>query len=195
MAKGSGHKPTLKISFNSPVVLTFALLCLAALLLNGFTGGAANRYVFSVYRSSLLDPLTYIRFFGHVLGHANWAHYIGNMTLILLVGPLLEEKYGWSFILQCILVTAFVTGLINFIFFPHVALCGASGVAFAFILLSSFTSINDGTIPVTFILIAIIYIGGEIYDGVFVADNISQLTHVIGGIVGAFFGYVIARKH
>ena len=195
MAKGSsGKKPTLKISFNSTAVLIFALLCLGALLLSNLTGGKTNTMFFSVYRASLLDPLTWIRFFGHVLGHSGWQHFIGNMTLILLVGPLLEEKYGTSFMVKLILVTAFVTGLVNFIFFPSVSLCGASGVVFAFILLSSFTSISDGSIPVTFILIALIYIGGQIYDGIFVNDNVSQLTHIIGGIVGAAFGYLMSTR-
>lgn len=195
MAKGSsGKKPTLKISFNSPAVLIFALLCLGVLLLSNLTGGQTNEMFFSVYRSSLLSPLTWIRFFGHVLGHSGWQHFLGNMTLILLVGPLLEEKYGTSFMVKLILVTAFVTGLVNFIFFPSVSLCGASGVVFAFILLSSFTSISDGSIPVTFILIALIYIGGQIYDGIFVNDNVSQLTHIIGGIVGAAFGYLMSTR-
>ena len=85
-----------------------------------------------------MSPLTYLRFFTHVLGHIGWAHFIGNASYLLLLGPLLEEKYGSKAILEIIGVTALVTGLINYIFFPHVALCGASGVAFAFIVLSSF---------------------------------------------------------
>ena len=82
------------IRFNAPVILTFALLSLLALLLGNWTDGAATYQYFSVYRSSLSDPLTYVRFFGHVLGHADYEHYMGNMLLMLLVGPGLEEKYG-----------------------------------------------------------------------------------------------------
>lgn len=88
-----------------------------------------------------------------------------------------------------ILITAVVTALANFIFFPHVALCGASGVVFAFIILMSFTGFSEGEIPLTFILIAVIFIGQQIYEGIFVKDDISQLTHIIGGIVGAIIGY------
>ena len=46
----------LKITFNSPAVLCFALVSGAALILNRLTGGAANRLVFSTYRASLLSP-------------------------------------------------------------------------------------------------------------------------------------------
>lgn len=187
-------KRNLRISFNSPVILGFSLICLLALLLDKITGGFTNRMVFSVYRSSMLDPLTYIRFIGHVFGHAGWEHFIGNITLILVVGPLLEEKYGSLNMVFVIISTALVTGLFHFIVFPGVQLLGASGVVFAFILLSSFTSIEEGKIPLTFVLVSVIYIGGQVYEGIFVRDNISSITHIIGGGVGAALGYVLNRE-
>lgn len=188
----SGRK--LKISFNSPVVLWFSIICLIALVLGNITNGASTTALFSVYQSSLLNPLTYVRFFGHIFGHANWEHFIGNIMMLLVVGPMLEEKYGSNNILFVILATALVTGVVNYIFFPHVQLLGASGVVFAFILLSSLTSIKEGSIPITFILVAVIYIGGQIYDGVFVQDNVSNLTHILGGGVGSALGYVMVKN-
>ncbi len=190
--KNNGRR--VRVSFNSPVILGFTIACLIVLLLDKVTGSISTNALFSVYRSSLLSPLTYIRFFGHVLGHAGWEHFIGNIMLILVVGPLLEEKYGSSNMLFVILSTALVTGIIHFIFFPHVQLLGASGVVFALILLSSLTSIQEGKIPLTFILVAFIYIGEQIYDGIFVQDNVSNLTHIIGGIVGSALGFVMNRN-
>lgn len=188
----SGKK--LKISFNSPVILCFAILCLLTLILNMLTNGLTNRVFFSVYRSPMTDPLTYVRFVGHIFGHADWEHFIGNITLLLVVGPMLEEKYGSLSIFIVILITAVVTGVVNFVFFPNVQLLGASGVVFAFILLSSMTSIREGSVPLTFILVAVIYIGGQIYDGIFVNDNVSNLTHIIGGLVGSCFGFVMSKN-
>lgn len=187
-------KKQLKISFNSPVILGFTLICFLSLLLGYLTKGSSTYTLFSVYRSSLLNPLTYIRLIGHVFGHANWQHFIGNIMLILVVGPLLEEKYGSSNMIVVILSTALVTGIVNIILFPHIRLLGASGVVFALILLSSFTSIKDGSIPMTFILVAVVYIGGQVYNGLFVHDNVSNLTHIIGGIIGASLGYVMNKN-
>jgi len=184
----------IKISFNSPVVLGFSLICLGAFVMNIITWGVANNLLFSVYYSSLANPLTYVRFFGHAVGHASWAHFFGNITLILVVGPMLEEKYGSWNMLFVILSTALITGIVNFVFFPNVQLLGASGVVFAFILLSSLSSMKDGTLPMTFILIAIIYIGGQIYDGLFVDSNVSNLTHILGGLTGSGLGYIM-QKH
>lgn len=184
----------LKVSFNSPVILSFTILCFFAMILNFITRGFANQIFFSVYRSSLLSPLTYVRFFGHVLGHAGWSHFFGNITLILVVGPLLEEKYGSANMLFVILATAFTTGIVHFIFFPGIMLLGASGVVFALILLSSFTCVKEGEIPLTFILVAVIYIGQQVYEGIFVQDNVSNLTHILGGMVGAALGYVMNKN-
>ena len=178
----------IKISFNSPVILGFTLFSLVALLLAQVTGGGTNDLFFSVYRAPLTDPLTWVRFFGHVLGHAGWQHFIGNIMLILVIGPLLEEKYGSGEVLFVILITAFVTGLLNFALFPQVQLLGASGVAFALILLSSFVSVKEGEIPLTFLLVAVIYIGGELIKGIFIRDSVSNLSHIAGGAVGAVLG-------
>ena len=119
---------------------------------------------------------------------------MGNAAYILLLGPMLEEKYGSSALIKAILITAVVTAAVNCIFFPNVAICGASGVVFTFIILTSFTGFNTGEIPLTFILIAVIFIGQQIYDGIFVKDNISQLSHILGGIVGGVIGYQWNRK-
>lgn len=183
------NKNNMRISFNSPVILSFSFICLVALILDKITNGFTTNMVFSVYRSSLVSLLTYVRFIGHVFGHAGWEHFIGNITLILVVGPLLEEKYGSMNMVLVIVSTAVITGIFHFIFFPGVQLLGASGVVFAMILLSSFTSIEQGKIPLTFLLVSVIYIGGQIYEGITVQDNISSLSHILGGGVGATLGY------
>ena len=184
----------LRIQYNSPVVLSFALLSLLALLLGQLTGGWTTRALFSVYRAPLTDPLTYVRMAGHVLGHSGYAHDMGNMTLLLVVGPPLEEKYGSRRLLGCILFTALASGLVQFIFFPGTALLGASGIVFMMIVLSSLAGMREGTIPLTLILVVLIYLGGEIVDAVTVRDNVSQLTHIVGGLCGAGLGFAMKRS-
>lgn len=183
-----------KIAFNSPVVLGFAAICLIATILNYITIGGSNKLLFMTYHSSLKSPMTYLRFFTHVFGHVDWTHFIGNMSYILLLGPMLEEKYTSKVLVEVIAVTALITGLINYVFFWQYALCGASGVVFAFILLSSFTSFKDGEIPLTFILVAVLYIGQQVVQGITVNDNVSNMAHIIGGIVGGAIGYALNKK-
>lgn len=187
------HRPTLKISYNAPVTLTFALLCALALALGNLTGGWTTVNLFEVYRCEL-TPLAFVRFFGHVLGHGSYAHFIGNIVLILVLGPGLEDRYGSFPILWAIVLTALVSGLIQFIFFPGTALLGASGIVFMMIMLASFGGMRSGTIPLTLILVAVFYLGGELWDAIFVDDNVSQLTHIIGGLCGTVLGFALGKK-
>ena len=187
-------KKKLKITFNAPVVLSLAAISFVATLLNYVTGGASGRVLFMTYHSPLSSPMTWIRAFTHIFGHADWTHLIGNMSYLLLLGPMLEEKYSSQTLAGVIAVTAVVTSVVNYIFFPGIALCGASGVVFAFILLSSFTEFREGEIPVTFILVAVFFLGQQICDGITVQDNISNMAHIVGGIIGGLLGYGLNKK-
>lgn len=184
----------LRIQYNSPVVLTFALISLGALLLGWATDGWTTTRLFLVYRAPLTDPLTYVRMVAHVLGHSGYAHYMGNMMLLLVVGPPLEEKYGSRKLLFCILVTALVSGLVQFFFFPSVALLGASGIVFMMIVLSSLAGMKEGAIPLTLILVAALYLGGEAVDAATVQDSVSHLTHIVGGLCGAALGFGMSKR-
>lgn len=183
-----------RITFNSPVVLGFILICFIVTLAGVLTGGLTTQVLFMTYRSSLTNPLTYLRLVTHVFGHSGWSHFLSNASYILILGPMLEEKYGSKRLVLVMLVTALATGLINFIFFPNIALCGASGIVFAMIMLASFTGFRDREIPLTAVLVAVIYIGQQVYEGITVDDNISNMAHIVGGIVGAVVGYVLNRN-
>ena len=182
-----------KIQYNAPVILTFTFLALVSYLLNYLTNGTLNRVIFSNYRTSFLDPMQYVRLFTYILGHANWEHFSGNFIIILIIGPMLEEKYGSKVLVKLMLVTALVTGLINTVF-SRDALLGASGIVYMFIILSSFTNAKKGKIPLTLIIVFFVFGGREIFAGAFAQDNVSQLAHIIGGICGALFAFKIKNK-
>ena len=176
--------------YNSVVVLTFFFFSFIVLILNYFTKGKSNKLLFSSYRSSPFEPLTYIRLFTHVLGHSDWNHFKNNFLYIILIGPMIEEKYGSLNLLIMILITALSTGVINSLVSKNRVL-GASDIVFMFIVLSSFVNINSGKIPVTLILILIFYVIDEIKDGLFKKDNVSHLGHLIGAICGCIYGFYI----
>ena len=143
--------------------------------------------------ANLLDPLTYLRMFSYVFGHANFAHFAGNITMLLLVGPIVENHYGsWNTVIM-MAATALAGGLLNMFFFDT-GILGASGLVFLMIILSAFTSMKKGEIPLTLILIAAIYLGQEIYSGIAVNDNISHFGHLCGGVSGIGFGIAFHKK-
>lgn len=194
MKGGENLHKKLKITFNAPITLGFVIICFIATLLGVISNGTITQTLFITYHSSLTNPMTYLRFITHIFGHSGWSYFIGNASYLLLLGPMLEEKYGSKVLLEIMGITAVVTGLVNYIFFWNVGLCGASGVVFAFIILASFTGFKEGEIPLTFILVAIIFIGQQVYEGIAVQDNISNMAHIVGGIVGAIVGYLLNKK-
>lgn len=61
-------------------------------------------------------------------------------------------------------------------------------------MLASFTDFREGEIPITYILVAAIFIGQQVYEGIAVQNNISNMAHIVGGIVGAIIGYGLNVK-
>jgi rhomboid protease GluP len=184
-----------RLRYNAPVILTFTLVATAVLIIDTLTAGAASKTFFSVYPGpALRNPLWYLRLFTHVIGHADWNHLLSNFSFVLLIGPILEEKYGSGKILAMMAVTALVTGLLASLVF-RVGLLGASGIVFMFILLGSFTNSRQGEIPLTFILVVVLFLAKEVVNGIMVKDNIAQFAHIAGGVCGGAFGYAATRSH
>jgi membrane associated rhomboid family serine protease len=179
-----------RITYNSPVILTFALCAIAVLFIDRLSEGFIDRFFMAPSRISWETPVDYFRLASHILGHSDWAHLFGNLVYILLLGPILEEKYGSLSLLLMILFTAFVTGITNVTFFSS-GLMGASGIVFMLIILVSIVDIKSGTIPLTFILVACFFIGTEALNALR-NDQIAQMAHIIGGVTGAIFGFSFA---
>ena len=184
-----------RIDYNAPFCLSFALLSVAVYLVSTLTGGWALQNVFSISGSaSLTDWMTYPRLVLHVLGHHTTSHLFTNLIVFLLVGPLLEEMYGPLLLILLSLATAVMTGLIMIIFFSG-SLAGASGIVFAMIILSSFANARTGTIPLTFILISLIFLGSEVIRAIGgEQQHIAQSAHIVGGLLGGMVGFFMVRK-
>lgn len=180
------------LSYNSVIILSFFFISLFALILNYLTKGKSNILLFSSYRSSIFNPLTYLRLITHIFGHASWSHFMNNFLYILLIGPMIEEKYGSINLIIMILSTAVITGILNTLFSKK-RILGASGIVFMLIILSSFVNITTGKIPVTLILICIFYVVNEIISGIFKKDDISHIGHLIGAVCGFVFGFYIFK--
>jgi membrane associated rhomboid family serine protease len=185
----------MRIKYNAPTVLSFTLLCALVLLLSQtLIPNLAENWFMVPGRGSFRAGSfrNWVTILTHIIGHANWSHLINNFTLILLIGPMLEENYGSSELLVMIVITALVTGVLNIFLFSS-SLMGASGVVFMMILLSSFTNSNKGEIPLTFILVLILYMSVQLFNSLN-SDNISQFAHIVGGLCGSFFGFLRPKK-
>jgi membrane associated rhomboid family serine protease len=65
---------------------------------------------------------------------------------------------------------------------------GASGIVFMMIAMASLSGMKNGCIPISLVLVLLLYLGGELIDGITLRDNISQLSHIVGGLCGTALG-------
>jgi membrane associated rhomboid family serine protease len=184
----------MRIRYNAPTVLTFTFISVIVLVLSQtILPGLAEKWFEVPGRGAFSpgSPRNWVSLFGHAAGHASWTHLISNFSFILLIGPILEENYGSLSLLFMIALTALVTGVLNTLFF-RTSLMGASGVVFMMILLVSFTNFNRGEIPLTFILVLVLYLGRELFNAFSshtVSDGVSEFAHIAGGFCGSLFGF------
>lgn len=196
MSKKNSFFKNLRITYNAPVTLTFALVSALILLIDTlFLNNNLIPAIFTVPGNPNFhfnQPLDYLRLILHIFGHSDWNHLISNMAFILLLGPMLEERYGSGILSLMMIVTSLVTGVLNACFstFPMV---GSSDIAFMMILLASFTSLSKNEIPLSFILILILYIGREIVTHQ-QKDNIAIIAHIAGGLCGSLFAFLATPK-
>lgn len=190
----------MKIRYNAPAVLSFAFISAGILILSQTILPSLTAQWFVVpgrANFSIGSFRNWVCLFTHVLGHKNWTHLISNFTIILLIGPILEEVYGSFSLVIMMVITAFVTGALNVLFFTS-SLLGASGVVFMMILLASFTNFNKGEIPLTFILVLVLYLGSELFAAFAsvgdLENNISHFAHIVGGFIGSLFGFLRAKS-
>ena len=183
----------MKLKYNSPVILTYTAIAFVVFLIDAYLVTDFSKKYFSITPTfSFSNPMDYFRMISHTMGHAGWQHFFGNIMLIAVIGPILEEKYSSGTTLSLLFFTAIFSGLYT-VLFSSVGMYGGSGIVFALIVAASISNSKDGEIPLTFILVMLIFILKEVV-GLFENDGISHIGHLIGGCVGAFFGFVLSAN-
>ena len=106
----------------------------------------------------------------------------------MLVGPHLEFELGKKRMVQLLAIVGVSSGLFHGFTSNDTILCGASGVVFAFVALSTRRGFvkRDGVYetPITLILVLVMFLGQEVWEGLKNNDSISQMSHIIGAICG-----------
>lgn len=177
----------MKITFQSKATLLIASLSLIGLIALKLSPNDA-KYIFVLDGNfNYGDWRWYLSSVFYVFGHAGLEHFISNMAILLLLGPIIELKYGHKQLLVMSGITALVTGILHTLLWDN-NLLGCSGLVFMYIVLVTLLNAKGKEIPFTFILVVLLYLGQEIYSS-FQKDEISHFAHLFGGAMGAFWGY------
>lgn len=177
----------MKITFNSPFILAFALLASFVLVINLSVG----IYIKILTLNGTFDYMSWQSYVGlllYPLSHSGVVHLVSNFSIILLIGPILEKHFGWKRMISMSVITTLAIGFVHIIVSDD-GLVGASGLVFLYIVLASLTNSSNKEIPLTFILVVVLFLGQEIIHS-FQEDQISHLAHIGGGVMAILFKYV-----
>ena len=176
----------MKITLDSKATLILASLSLIGLFFVNTSTKSGSIFILNGdFQES--SPVWYISTLTYIFGHADFEHVIGNLSIILLLGPLVELKFGWQKFSLMVVSTAILTAILHTLLWDN-GLIGASGIAFMLIVVTSLLNTRGKDIPITFILVVLLFLGQEIYSS-FKNDQISHFAHLFGGAMGAFWGF------
>eukprot|EP00617_Octactis_speculum_P020747 CAMPEP_0185757198 /NCGR_PEP_ID=MMETSP1174-20130828/15665_1 /TAXON_ID=35687 /ORGANISM="Dictyocha speculum, Strain CCMP1381" /LENGTH=143 /DNA_ID=CAMNT_0028436511 /DNA_START=176 /DNA_END=607 /DNA_ORIENTATION=+ len=117
------------------------------------------------------------------------------MVNMLLVGPPCEKEFGSRDLFKIMCYVAVSSAVAHMMFGAKFGWqLGASGVVFALILLNSLLSARSGTVPLTFIITVMLWVGTETRSLFFSTDGISHIAHLSGAAVGTMAGYALHKK-
>ena len=180
------------ITFKSPITLAIVAGSLVATLVPGTSAYLALQ---PAGLSSWLNPLFYAGIFGHIFVHSGLAHWANNMALILLLAPALERCFGSVRFIGAMGALIFLIGVTEslvLIFTQHTVI-GASDLVFALILMTTFAQSRRGEIPITSILVAILW-GVHELGGLITKDAIANSAHLAGAAWGFVWGLWLLPK-
>jgi GlpG protein len=126
----------------------------------------------------------------HIFGHSSWSHFLGNVVYIAMLGPSVEETFGSIPLMIMTLLSAVFIGIVSVIF--KNPCYGLSSIAYMWVILNTFQINNSKKIPLTSIILLVIFVLPEVIAMFVKSDNIGHQNHVLGAIFGLVFG--IAAK-
>lgn len=206
-------KSKFKVRYDSPVTLTVTILTVLLFIIDSaLLKGKMSEAVFTSYGTlsdkafASSNALSYIRILLHVFGTTSWSALLINSAFFLLIGTVLEDRYGSVIFALMIFISALVSGVIGI--FSPLDMCGATPVIFMMIFLSAVTMISKRNLQISWVLIMVLYTAysmatafeknGALIEGNgfirFFQSNISTFICMAAGVASSLFGFLSSPK-
>lgn len=164
------------------------LLIISCIFFSLYFWGSKENLAFSEY--ALLHGAYYILLTG-LFVHANFLHLFGNMFFLYAFGNSLEDEVGASNMAAVFFSGGILSFLLSIPFYPGANMVGASAAIFS--VMSALLLARRPGYSAQFLSpigpIALLYLFFNIID---IANNtggnVANISHVIGFIIGMFFG-------
>ena len=153
------------------------------------------------------NPIHYLGMILHIFGNASFPQLFVNSLIILILGTILEERYGSSVLALMAGICALVSGVLTSCL-STAPVSGATDIAFMMIILASLMTLTKKKVLCTWLLAFILYLSYRLYvctaspalssQGsaflLFLKNNLSTFVSLAGGVCGSLFGFLSAPK-
>ena len=201
-------KSSPKLTFDFPVTVTFVIVSLVLFLLDvyAFKGKMFSSILIchgskqALVPFNFKSPADFAGLFFYVFGNVGWEMLFANLTIILLLGQILEERYGSVMLGPMMFISTMISGVLTACI-STVPLTGAGCIIFMMAVLVSLTELTKKRIPLSCLLVFVLFLSFEIFraaKGSSGQDAMQKvcgvLIEMIGGICGSIFGFLVLPK-
>lgn len=163
-------KNSLKFIFDSPVVLVFSVVSAVIFISDLILKLNLSEKIFecpgakSVPAFDFKSALSYVKLVIYPFGGENSTSFFLNIGFILLLGPVLEERYGSIMLALMIFITSLVGGVLTACASTF-GISGCGGIVFMMIILSVLSVFIKKQLPVSWIFIFALYLAFSLFSG------------------------------
>lgn len=199
-------KNSLKFIFDSPVVLVFSVVSAVIFISDLILKLNLSEKIFecpgakSVPAFDFKSALSYVKLVIYPFGGENSTSFFLNIGFILLLGPVLEERYGSIMLALMIFITSLVGGVLTACVSTF-GIYGCGGIVFMMIILSVLSVFIKKQLPVSWIFIFTLYLAFSLFSGKkisgfmpFMQNNVPVFIQLASGICGSLFGFFVCPK-
>ena len=199
-------KNSLKFIFDSPVVLVFSVVSAVIFISDLILKLNLSEKIFecpgakSVPAFDFKSALSYVKLVIYPFGGENSTSFFLNIGFILLLGPVLEERYGSIMLALMIFITSLVGGVLTACV-SMFGISGCGGIVFMMIILSVLSVFIKKQLPVSWIFIFTLYLAFSLFSGKkisgfmpFMQNNVPVFIQLASGICGSLFGFFVCPK-
>ena len=192
--------------FDSPVVLVFSVVSTVIFISDLILKLNLSEKIFecpgakSVPAFDFKSALSYVKLVIYPFGGENSTSFFLNIGFILLLGPVLEERYGSIMLALMIFITSLVGGVLTACVSTF-GISGCGGIVFMMIILSVLSVFIKKQLPVSWIFIFALYLAFSLFSGKkisgfmpFMQNNVPVFIQLASGICGSLFGFFVCPK-
>ena len=191
-------KIKIKFSYDSPVALSFAIITVLVYLLNTLVlKGKIDSFFYAPTAASgefafnFKEAASYLRLVLYQFGYFDLYFLFRDLIIILLLGQILEERYGSVIMGLMMFFSSLFSGVLNACFCTG-KIYGAASIVIMMVFLNTLTSISKKNVSILSVATIALVVCSEFFTKSH--GFLGVIVSVAGGLCGSLFAFLASPK-